>query len=333
MKRLVSFFLGLFVMFLSISNSYGEEGKKARPPGQEAVLIEKGGVLLPPGTFIFEPGIQYSHTSRTRISISGFTLFEAIVLGRVISEDIKRDLITSFINLRYGLIRNLQIEMKIPWMYRKDREVFTSGSSSVEHTVDENDMGDIEATLSYQIVRERGWVPDIVLTIRGKSRTGKDPYGLKTETVEGTERLAELPTGSGHYGISTGFTFVKSSDPAVLFFNIGYFYNFERDVGVQGGVDYGKVKPGDSIEFGFGMAYALNEKLSTSVSYQQRIGFKTKQNGTKVVNSDVNVGSVYLGISHVVSEKASVNISVGIGLTKDAPDVTVELRIPLLLVR
>ncbi len=331
MKRFVCLFAGLCLVFISVSRAYGEEGKEERPPGQEAVLIEQGGVLLPPKTFIFEPGIQYSHTSRTRISISGFTLFEAIVLGRVISEDIKRDIITSFINLRYGLARNLQVEVKIPWMYRRDREVFTSGSSSVEHTVDDNDIGDIEASISYQIVREKGWVPDIVLNVRGKSRTGKDPYGLRTETVEGTQRLAELPTGSGHYGVSAGLTFVKSSDPAVLFFSVGYFYNFKRTVGVQGGVDYGKVKPGDSIEFGFGMAYALSERLSTSLSYQQRIGFKTKQNGSKVVNSDVNVGTVYIGISHVVTERASVSVSVGIGLTKDAPDVTLELRVPFTL--
>ncbi len=323
--------IGLLVipfLLLPLPLSYGEE---VRSPSQEAALIEQGGVLLPSGTFIFEPGIQYSHTSRTRISISGFTLFEAIVLGRIISDDIKRDILTAFVNLRYGLTRNLQVEVKIPWMYRRDREVFTSGSTSVEHTVDDNNIGDIEASISYQLFREKGWRPDVVLNIRGKSRTGRDPYGLETVTVEGTTRLAELPTGSGHYGVSAGFTFVKSSDPAVIFFTVGYFYNFERTIGTQGGVDYGKVKPGDSVEFGFGMAYALNEKLSTSLSYQQRIGFKTEQNGVEVVNSDVNVGSVYLGISHVISPAMSVNLSIGIGLTKDAPDVTVELRVPFSL--
>ena len=79
------------------------------------------------------------------------------------------------------------------------------------------------------------------------------------------------------------------------------------------------------------MAYALNEKLSTSISYQQRFTFKSKQNGNRVANSDVNVGSLFFGVSHALGAKASLSFSVGVGLTKDAPDVTVELRVPFTL--
>lgn len=308
-----------------------EKKEKGLTSGQETILIEKGGILLPPGTFVVEPGVQYSHTSRTRISISGFTLFEAIVLGRIISEDVKRDIITPFINLRVGLAKDLQFEVKVPWMYRRDKEFFISGDSGIERTIEGKNWGDIDAALYYQLVRERGSIPDIVLNIRGKSITGKDPYGLETELVEGKERLAELPTGSGHYGISSGLTFVKSSDPAALFLTLGYFYNFERNVGVKRGVDYGKIKPGDSLEFGLGMAYALNEKLSTSISYQERLTFKSKQNGKKVTNSDVNVGIMYFGGSYALSNKTALSLSVGIGVTNDAPDVTVELRTPFTL--
>ncbi|WP_333655236.1 autotransporter outer membrane beta-barrel domain-containing protein [Dissulfurispira sp.] len=279
-------------------------------------------------------GVSCSHTSRARISISGFTLLEAIVIGRIVTEDVKRDVVTPFINFRYGIAKDLQFEVKVPWMYRRDKEVWVagpSGTDEMERTVDESNLGDIEAALNYQLLRERGAWPDIVLNIRGKSTTGKDPYGLKTELIEGKQRLVELPTGSGHYGLSAGLTFVKSSDPAVLFATLGYFYNFERNVGVKGGVDYGKIKPGDSLELGLGMAYALNEKLSTSISYQQRFTFKSKQNGNKVTNSDVNVGSLFFGVSHALGAKTSLSFSVGVGLTKDAPDVTVEMRVPFTL--
>lgn len=331
MKKIgVLFFAILLASVLSVPAIHAEEKKeKGLTSGQETILIEKGGVLLPPGTLVIEPGVQYSHTSRARISISGFTLLEAIVLGRIISEDIKRDVVTPFINIRYGLAKDLQFEAKVPWMYRKDKEFFKSGSTEIERTVDESNLGDIEAALYYALARERGSIPDIVLSIRGKSTTGKDPYGLQTEEVEGKQRLVELPTGSGHYGLSAGLTFAKSSDPAVLFLNLGYFYNFERNVGVKGGIDYGKIKPGDSIELGLGMAYALNEKLSTSISYQQRFTFKTRQNGQNVINSDVNVGSIFFGVSHSLSNKTAISISVGVGLTKDAPDATLEFRLPI----
>lgn len=337
MKRtwILFFVVTLLTLVLSVPTIYAEEKQEKKEKeitsGQETILIEKGGILLPPGTFVVEPGVSYSHTSRARISISGFTLLEAIVIGRIVTEDVKRDVVTPFINLRYGLAKDLQFEVKVPWMYRRDKEVWTSGNSEIERTVDDNNLGDIEAALNYQLLRERGGWPDIVLNVRGKSITGNDPYGLKTELIDGKQRLVELPTGSGHYGLSAGLTFVKSSDPAVLFATLGYFYNFERNVGVENDVDYGKVKPGDSLEFGVGMAYALNEKLSTSISYQQRFTFKSKQNGNRVANSDVNVGSLFFGVSHALGAKTSLSFSVGVGLTKDAPDVTVEMRVPFTL--
>lgn len=331
--------IGTFIMFMLVTfvsvNAAEQPTKesKERTAGQEIILIEKGGVLLPKGTLVVEPGVQYSHTSRTRISISGFTIFEAIVLGSIVSEDVKRDIVSPFINLRYGILNDLQFDVRVPWMYRRDKETFRSGDKDVERTVDANDLGDIDAGFSYHLIRESGYIPDIVANVRGKFVTGKDPYGLQAATIEGRQRLTELPTGSGHYGLSGGLTFVKSSDPAVLFANIGYFYNFERDVGVKyngiDNVDYGKVKPGDSVEYGFGIAYALNEKLSVSTSYTERFTFKSERDNNKIVSSDANAASLFFGVSHALASRASVSLSVGIGLTQDAPDTTVELRVPI----
>lgn len=333
MKKAGILFFIVFLLLVFVHRVYAEK-QQVKATSQETILIEKGGVLLPKGTLVLEPGVQYSHTSRANISISGFTLLQAIVIGRIVSEDVKRDVFTPFINLRYGLTNNLQFEAKVPWMYRRDKEVYVAGpagSDDAERTINESNLGDIEAALFYHLIKERGSVPDVVLNIRGKSRTGKDPYGLETEIVDTKSKLTELPTGSGHYGLSGGVNLVKASDPAALFLTLGYFYNFERNVGVEGGVDYGKMKPGDSLELGLGMAYALNERLSTSISYQHRFTFKTEQNGGTIANSDVNVGSIFFGVSHAISEKTSFSMSVGVGLTKDAPDVIVGVRFPFTL--
>lgn len=333
MKKAGILFFIVFLLLVFVHRVYAEK-QQVKATSQETILIEKGGVLLPKGTLVLEPGVQYSHTSRAKISISGFTLLQAIVIGRIVSEDVKRDVFTPFINLRYGLTNNLQFEAKVPWMYRRDKEVYVAGPAGgdeTERTINESNLGDIEAALFYHLIKERGSVPDVVLNIRGKSRTGKDPYGLETEIVDTKSKLTELPTGSGHYGLSGGVNLVKASDPAALFLTLGYFYNFERNVGVEGGVDYGKMKPGDSLELGLGMAYALNERLSTSISYQHRFTFKTEQNGGTIANSDVNVGSIFFGVSHAISEKTSFSMSVGVGLTKDAPDVIVGVRFPFTL--
>ncbi len=308
-----------------------EGGGKNLTRGQETLLLEKGGVLLPRHTLVVEPGLQYSHTSRTRISISGFTIFQAIVIGNIVSEDVERDILTGFVNLRYGLTNRVQLELKAPYLYREDEEVFAvgpSGEDMVKRDVDENGLGDIEGSILWHAIRENSYTPDIVFYLRGKSRTGKDPYGLRTKEIEGRNRYTELALGSGHWGLSAGANIIKASDPAVLFFNLGYFYNFERNVGRQAGVDYGRVKPGDSVEFGLGMAYALNERLSSSLSYQQRFSFEAEQNDDEIIDTDANAASLYFGSSYALSDRTAVSLSVGVGLTDDAPDTTLEIRVP-----
>ncbi len=321
------------VVFLAVcltaTMAYADDQEKSKAPTarQETIEVEKGGALVEKRKWVIEPGVQYSHTDRARLAISGFTILEAIVLGKIVSQDVKKDVIMPFLNIRYGLTDNWQFEVKIPYLFRRDRVTYESNSEVYEYTTRDDDIGDIEAGLYYHLVHEREGVPDVVINLKGKSRTGKDPYDLKMKTVNAEKKPvpAELPTGSGHYGLSAGVTLAKTSDPAVLFGTLAYYYNFERDTGR----DYGDVKPGDSIEVMFGMAYALNEKLSANISYQQRFFFKTKQDGKKIKDTDYNVGSLNFGTYYALTDRVGVSLSVGIGLTDDAADTTVEIRLPI----
>jgi len=322
--------VSFLVMCMTVTVAYGEEQEKAKTPTarQETIDVEKGGVLVQQRKLIVEPGVQYSHTSRARLAINGFTILQAIVLGKIVSEDVKKDVIMPFVNVRYGITDNLQFEIKVPYLFRRDREAYESNNETHEYTVRDHDIGDIEAGLYYHLVQERENIPDVVINLKGKSRTGKDPYDLETEHVggmDGGDRLKELPTGSGHYGLSAGVTVAKTSDPAVLFGTLAYYYNFERNPGHG----YGDVKPGDSIEISLGMAYALNEKLSTSISYQQRYYFKTEQDGHSLADTDFNVASLNFGVNHAITDRVSISVSVGVGLTNDAADTTVEFRLPI----
>ncbi len=325
MKRLMSilfFAILLLVLICCFGLRSGKcEEKRNASTSEEAILQEKGGVLVPKGILIVEPGLQYSHTSRTRIAISGFTILEAIVIGQIKSEDIKKDVFMGYINFRYGFLDNLQLEAQIPYLYRRERYAYKEDSSTTEKTVTDSNIGDITFGASYQLLYEKGSIPDVVLNFKVKTNTGKDPYGIKSD-ANGIPK--ELPTGNGHWGVSGGITLVKRSDPAVLFGSFAYFYNFKRNV--EG---YGEMKPGSSIDFSVGMAYALNEKLSTYISYDQKIYSHTTQNGEDIAGTDFNVGMLYFGASYVTSQRSSFDFSVGIGLTNDAPDVTVEIRLPI----
>jgi len=310
-----------FFFWTLTSPAYGQSNSTTSPK-EETTEIEQGGALLDPGQFIWEPGIQYSHTSRTFISISGFTIFDAIVLGSIKTKDTKKDVITPYMNFKAGVLKNLQLDIKVPYIYRRDRST-SDNNNDDEHITTDSSIGDIEATIYSQILREKNSLPDLIVSLKAKSRTGKDPYDLETND---DGNLTELPTGTGHWGLSGGITASKSSDPALLFASLYYTYNFKRDVGN----DYGEIEPGDSIEYGFGLAYALNERLSSSIYYQQRIYDKTKQNGDGVDGSDLNVSTLYFGANYALSPRRSLNVSLGTGLSEDAPDVTLQVSMPIL---
>jgi hypothetical protein len=302
------------------------EVKKGKP-AFEAILIEKGGVLLPKGAFYIEPSLQYSHFSRHRMSISGFTILEAIIIGTLEVEDLKRDILQAALTTRYGITPTLEAEIKVPYIYRHDMGVRGPGTTDMfRWGVDDYALGDIEGAIYYHLIGARGSIPDIICNIRVKSTTGRDPYGLEKERTHNVDIYKELPTGNGHWGISGGLTAVKVSDPAVFLASLGYFWNLKRDV-----VNYGEIDPGDSIEYSLGIAYALSERLSLSTSYQQRFTLSTKQNGTKIPGTYINSAVLFLGTSYVLSKNNYVNISVGAGLTLDAPDIQLVVAIPIRL--
>ncbi|GGX83673.1 hypothetical protein GCM10007160_08640 [Litchfieldella qijiaojingensis] len=50
--------------------------------------------------------------------------------------------------------------------------------------------------------------------------------------------------------------------------------------------------------------------------------------GEVVIGSDANVGMVNVGATYALSHKTSIVTNVGIGLTDDASDVTLNFRMP-----
>lgn len=323
MRKITVLMTTIFLVTMA-SQSFGKEEVKEERKASPATTVEEGGAFTPKGKLVIEPGIQYAHYSKNRVYVSGYTIFDAILIGRIDVREIERDVITPYIDARYGF-RAGEIEVKVPWVYRRDKEIVSSGSNREEVIIDDSDLGDIEASLHLNLLSEGEGRPGIIAHFKVKPPTGKDPYGIKTKTVAGGEsRPAEFPTGSGHWGYSAGLTFVKTTDPAVLFFGINYFYSDPENK-----EDFGKMEPGSSYEYNVGMAFALNEKLSLSLSYDQRFTEKTKQNGVSLIETDSNVATFSIGGTYAVSDNLSVGFSLGIGLTEDAPDVTVLLRVPV----
>lgn len=310
---------------------------------QVAQIFEQPGVLTPAGQFSFETGLQYSYSSSNRVSLVGYTIIPAITIGLIDVREVRRNSTVANFTGRWGVTNRMELEAKVPFVYRSDDQLtrplnLGAGRDELFNSTGQG-IGDVEATARYQFNETSVDKPVYVGHLRFKSRTGKDPFEVLTDTTQAPELITnrietELPTGSGFYTIQPGLTVLYPTDPAVFFGGINYQFNLSRS-GVtanttQGQVYVGDVNPGDVFGFNFGMGLALNEKSSFSLGYDGASVGKTKINGVDAINaSRIQLGTLLLGYSQRLTPATSLALTVGVGVTRDTPDVTLGLRLPI----
>jgi hypothetical protein len=302
-------------------------------------VAERGGVLLRQGQLEVAPQLRYSLQSTNRLIVYGLAVLPALVIGNIDVADVDRNIVEPSLAFRYGLFDPLQLEVMIPWRYSNDIISLQSGE---ETTVDDTGIGDIEGGFSYQLMNEKAGRPALVASVRVKSRTGKDPFEVDPND--------EIPTGSGFWGVRGGFSMIKTMDPVVVFANLGYTYNISRTVqfkqsafeGSDNPANVGDIDfdPGDSIEWGLGFAYALSPEFSLNIQYVHQLVMRSSiddiqfpENNSNIETGDIagthqNIPSLRFGTVLAFERGRYLDFSVSIGLSEDAPDITVQLAIP-----
>jgi len=286
---------------------------------QREILERQGGVLLPQGQIVLEPRIQYANTTRNIVDVSGFSLIPALIIGELNIVDIDRDVYTANLGFRYGITNRLEFELNVPYLYRVDVIDITETEEPGRERSADYDIGDVNVGLFAHLLRETTWRPDVILNLRAKSRTGQDPFEISGN---------ELATGSGTWAASAGLTFVKTVDPAVMFFSSSYFVGIERDIDLTDSPGREEFDPGDTFEYSLGLAFSLNERIAMTTSLQHRITNRSKVDGDKLLRSDANSATLFIGGSYRMNQWTTFNVSLGIGLNEDAPDFLLEMRIP-----
>jgi hypothetical protein len=222
------------------------------------------------------------------------------------------------------------------------REILTGSAQDSVFRARGSGLGDVDATLRYQFNHGDYSKPFWIGWLRYRWHTGKDPFEVVTDCVQrcianttGTGLPLEMPTGSGFDAAQAGLTWVYASDPAVFFGGLSYLHNFERDdlsrTLIGGAQEFlGEIAPGDILGFNLGMGLALNEKASLSIGYDQSIIGRTQQNGVDVPGAvRTTLGNLLLGVSYRYNSTSTLNLSLGVGVTRDTPDVSFTLRTPL----
>lgn len=324
------------------------EPVKEAPASKSAQAIYQEQHALFDRRFTLETGVTYSRFDRKQLVLSGFLALDSIFLGDIAVDEVKADILTFDILGRWGISERLQVDLAAPFLYR--RTAYQSGGaggdaaklSAATVTMDPQvRLGDVSAGLYYQLRPETATRPDIVWNVRIKAPTGSDPYGIKLRQPDSSNTSLqvpeELPSGNGVWALSTGLSFVKTVDPSILFANISYFHNFPRhfdDISSTAGtVTPGDIELGDSIQYGLGIAFALSERTSLSMSYTQRITerSRTKVDGgdrQSIIGSEANSAILNIGVTHALSDKTTMITNLGVGLTSDAPDVQFSVKFP-----
>lgn len=332
---------------LALAQSPSQEPVGEAPPDAQHVqpdvqaMADFGGVLTPRGRLVLEPEFQYSHDSINRMTFEGVEILSTLLIGVFTAQDLDRDSYTASLTGRLGVTDRLELEMKLPYVYRDETNRVTVADVDPAFDIDRelsgNSLGDIELAAHYQLNRGQNGMPFFIGNLRYKSTTGTGPFDIN-RTSSGNPQ--ELPTGTGFHSLEPSITALFPSAPAVYFANLGYVFNLSDNINKRigdEGLYVGKVNPGDAVRLSFGMAYSINPRTSFTLGYKNDFIGKTKTTyfdpelggSTTQSSTTMNVGSLLLGWSYQVNQDVAINLGLELGVTDDAPDTTLTLRVPI----
>lgn len=301
---------------------YDEEERKARAT-LDSMLISRSSLLLRPWTMEIHHSVTYYSSSADQVSVNGYTVANALVVGDIFSARVRRDIVLGDMTTRLGLPKSFQVEARVPYGYEKFRNI---NADNTETSSNSYGIGDVEAALYKQLHHQTKNSPDVLVGFRWKSTTGEDPF----------EVGVNVPTlGNGFNSFQSSLTLAKKSDPVVFLGGISYTRSLAADKQV---IQYnpdgsttttpGLIAPGDIFGFNAGTVLALNSQASFLVSYTQNVTRSASLNGTHIPGSFLNAGLLQLGGSYMYGRGRTLDLTLGIGLSKDSPDFQLTLGTP-----
>jgi hypothetical protein len=330
-----------------IRNAQGSTGEETKPSRSvEDVLQQEHAVF--DRKFTLENGLTYQRYDRKQLTLNGFLALDAIFLGNIAIENVESDTLTYNLAARYGISPRWTLNLDVPYLAR--RTTYQKGgaggsaAATAEQKVSGSDIGDASLSVNYRLFTETVHRPDTVLTFGVTAPTGRAPYGIDWRVLERDNdkfiRFAvpsQQPTGNGMWTANLGLSVVKTIDPAILFANIGFARSMSRDFpdldNNPDTINPGTVRLGNVYTLGGGVAFAFNERSSLSLSFSDRINAKARvrpKGGVwgSVIGSDGNAGTFNVGMTYAMSQNSTLVTLLGIGLTPDAPDMTLSFKVP-----
>ena len=224
--------------------------------------------------------------------------------------------LTNTFTAQYGVLDNLTFTASLPLVAKTDllKDTSTAG------------LGDISFGARWEPFPLKAGRLPLILFGNVSTKTGDSPYEVNAAD--------DLPTGKGYYSAGVGASTRKYIDPVVLFASVSANYGF-KETGLnqrRGNRILDEFEPGISGGFAFGFAYSFNYDVSMTMSYQQSFNTGSEFTYSSQENyspADQTSSTLAISLGVRISPETIVNGTVGIGLTEDAPDVSLGLSFPL----
>ncbi|MBU6448433.1 MAG: hypothetical protein KGQ26_02290 [Rhodospirillales bacterium] len=330
----------------------GAEQQQAQAENQQAqtkvilqsssVLSGAGGVLTPKGQLVIDPSVEYDYWAQNQLNLNGFTIIPGITFGNIFISHVDQRYVMPALTLRYGITNSLEVNLKVPYVLGwGNTTAQQAGASALPLTAGSNaaSIGDIQFGASYQFNSgDNGW-PIFVGNLVFKTATGQNPYEVPIYNALNTNNQLlfgipkKLPTGTGFYALEPSLTVFYPTAPGVLFANFQYIKSFSHtfiipNVGGGPGTPV-NLSPGSAVAATFGLGFALNDKASMTLSYQEEHVFPARAGGSQITGSSYDFGTFNFGLGYTLSRRTSVNVGVGIGAGPYAPVAKVLIEVPV----
>lgn len=270
----------------------------------ERTLVEAGALLLPQGAIELTPSAAYSVTE-----FDFPTILDTGEGDELAVVSVNRAASSLGLTARIGLPFDSQLELGMPYQSVTEESTLAVLSSPVSRIKETGrGSGDFLVGLSKTLLRENGYAPDIVARVTWN-------------TGQGTESDNDVFLGGGFSSLSGSLSFVKRLDPLAFFLALDY-----QDTHGQG-----DITPGDAFGVSIGTGLAVSPASSLFGSVTHRSISETKIEGETVAGSDLDVTSLTIGFSTILSRGTLLNLYSEVGMSDDAPDYTIGFSVPIRL--
>ena len=269
-------------------------------------LIERGVLLLPRGSIELSPGISYSHSQK-----QGLVLVDTPQGISTVSDQRLRDDGLEFVAAgRLGLPWHSQLQLRVPFDWKREASSLGDGTEISHHAAD---IGDVELELSHQLLTEKRARPALIGAVSWRFPTGRDPF---------RDQVTSIASGNGTHQVTARVTALKTIDPLVVFTTLAYSANLNRKE------SFGRVHSGDTINWQLGALLALSPDSSLNLGFAQQFKRRTSVDDVAIKGSDGVAAVVQVGLDQVLSAHTLLDVSLGLGVTRDAPDYQMLISMP-----